>query len=199
MNRYPSVEVGKRYLNSGLFIGYAAELYELVRNATLFIENDQEYYTEAYVNEDIRCSLRIGLDHRCEIFQTFENARNNLHLVYNGNGNTVNKNVFYAFNSLFCKESEVLIHNQDYDTYPLIFHGPGFWKPLVSSLRNFLPRIWTPHEGCISCNENIKDLSKVLDSFFVNSIANKLKTSIICRWIFFPLFLLLYSSNRLNN
>jgi procollagen-lysine,2-oxoglutarate 5-dioxygenase, invertebrate len=92
VTRYPPVKTGKRYLNSGLFIGYAAELYELVKNATLFIENDQEYYTEAYLDEKVRSSLRIGLDHQCEIFQTFENTRNNLHLVYNGNA--VNKNAF---------------------------------------------------------------------------------------------------------
>jgi hypothetical protein len=95
--------MGKRYLNSGLFIGYAAELYELVKNATLFIENDQEYYTEAYLNKEIRRSLRIGLDHRCEIFQTFENSRNNLHLVYNGNGNSIKKNVFAHSTVYFVK------------------------------------------------------------------------------------------------
>jgi procollagen-lysine,2-oxoglutarate 5-dioxygenase, invertebrate len=160
--------MGKKYLNAGVFIGYASELYELLKNATLLVRDDQEYFTKAYLNEQTRHSLRMGLDHRCEIFQTFESERNIVHLVYNGK---IDKNAGKFPITCLITGSEVLIHNRDYDTYPPIVHGPGSCKPIVYALRNFLPRIWTPHEGCISCLENSKSLAKVLILCF--AVVNK--------------------------
>ena len=156
--------MGKKYLNSGGFIGYASELYELVKSVTPSVENDQEYFTEAYLSEETRRRLRMGLDHRCEIFQTFESQQNIVHLVYNGN---IDKHGGTFPITCLITGSEVLIHNRDYDTYPLIVHGAGSCKPIVYTLRNFLPRIWTPHEGCIFCLENSKSLTKVLISCHV--------------------------------
>ena len=83
-NRFPNVERGKRCLNSGLFIGYASQLYDLVKNTPFPVDNDQKYYSHLYVDEKIRRQFNIGLDHRCEIFQTFESDRNHVDLLYRG-------------------------------------------------------------------------------------------------------------------
>ena len=75
----------KRYLNSGLFIGFAPELYQIVQNASFPIYNDQKYFTEVYLDEKMRTNFKIGLDHRCEIFQNFsEGDYNNMDLIYEG-------------------------------------------------------------------------------------------------------------------
>ena len=74
----------KRYLNSGLFIGFAPELYQIVQNASFPIYNDQKYFTEVYLDEKMRTNFKIGLDHRCEIFQNLEGDYNNMDLIYEG-------------------------------------------------------------------------------------------------------------------
>ena len=48
------------------------------------MDNDQEYYSQLYLDEKIRREFNIGLDHRCEIFQTFEGERNHVDLLYRG-------------------------------------------------------------------------------------------------------------------
>ena len=74
----------KRYLNSGLFIGFAPELYQIVQNASFPIYNDQKYFTDVYLEEKMRINLKIGLDHRCEIFQNLEGNYNTIDLIYEG-------------------------------------------------------------------------------------------------------------------
>jgi hypothetical protein len=81
---FPDVESGKRCLNSGLFIGYASRLYDLLKNTRFPVDNDQKYYSHLYLDEKIRREFNIGLDHRCEIFQTFEGDLNHVDLLYRG-------------------------------------------------------------------------------------------------------------------
>ena len=55
-----------------------------MKNTLFPVDNDQKYYSQLYLDEKKRRELNIGLDHRCEIFQTFESDRNHVELLYRG-------------------------------------------------------------------------------------------------------------------
>lgn len=70
VTKYPPVAQGKRFLNSGGFIGYASDIYAI--STYLPIKNrddDQLFYTNAYLNKKLREEHEIKLDHKSEIFQ----------------------------------------------------------------------------------------------------------------------------------
>lgn len=72
---YPQVNRGKRYLNSGGFIGYAADVYAVVTRTEIEdADDDQLFYTRAYLDEKLRKRHRIKLDHKSEIFQNLNGA-----------------------------------------------------------------------------------------------------------------------------
>ncbi|KAK5965139.1 hypothetical protein GCK32_013773, partial [Trichostrongylus colubriformis] len=52
---YPVVEFGKRYLNSGLFMGYAKEVYQMISLKDVADnDDDQLYYTMVYLDDKLR-------------------------------------------------------------------------------------------------------------------------------------------------
>lgn len=57
------------------FTGYLPHLTELLNYKTIKDnEDDQLYYTLAYLNDDMRNSLKINLDHKASIFQNLNGA-----------------------------------------------------------------------------------------------------------------------------
>ena len=67
---YPAIEAGKRYLNSGGFIGYAKDIYDVVTHHEIQNhEDDQLYYTKLYLDENFRKQHKFKLDHKSVIFQ----------------------------------------------------------------------------------------------------------------------------------
>lgn len=74
-SKYPHVTRGKRYLNSGGFMGYASDIFSILNTATLEDhEDDQLFYTNIYLDEDLREKHKIKLDHKSEIFQNLYGA-----------------------------------------------------------------------------------------------------------------------------
>lgn len=72
---YPSVSRGKRFLNSGGFIGYASELYEILNTADIKDEDDDQlFFTTVYLRSELRLRHVIKLDHKSEIFQNLNGA-----------------------------------------------------------------------------------------------------------------------------
>lgn len=72
---YPKVERGKKYLNSGLFMGYAPEIYKLLTYRPIKDEDDDQlFFTEAYLDESLRNNLKLKLDHTSELFQNLNGA-----------------------------------------------------------------------------------------------------------------------------
>lgn len=72
---YP--EVAKhlpRFLNSGLFIGFAPEIYEMLSAPIKNKEDDQLYYTKVFLDETQRAKLGIQLDYKSDVFQNFNGA-----------------------------------------------------------------------------------------------------------------------------
>lgn len=86
MLRYPQVENGKRFLNSGLFMGFAPELYQLVTAYPFPPEgNDQQYFSQLYIDEEFRRKIGFKLDNQCTVFQTIEGSQNDIEIRYTGN------------------------------------------------------------------------------------------------------------------
>ena len=64
------IESGKRFLNSGGFIGYAKDIYEIVTHHEIQNhEDDQLYYTKLYLDQAFREQHKFKLDHKSLIFQ----------------------------------------------------------------------------------------------------------------------------------
>lgn len=84
-NRYPEVERGKRYLNSGLFMGYAPELFKIVTDSAIANDDDDQlYYTKIYLDQAKRKALGMKLDHKSEIFQNLNGALSDVELRFIG-------------------------------------------------------------------------------------------------------------------
>lgn len=72
---YPPVSRGKRYLNSGGFIGYASDVYAILDTAIIKDEDDDQlFYTNAYLHDELRARHKMKLDHKSEIFQNLNGA-----------------------------------------------------------------------------------------------------------------------------
>ncbi|XP_016839853.1 procollagen-lysine,2-oxoglutarate 5-dioxygenase isoform X1 [Nasonia vitripennis] len=131
-SEYPQVKRGKRFLNSGGFIGYAPDIYAILTSAEIKDDDDDQlFYTKVYLNSELREKHKIKLDHKSEIFQNLNGAIHDIELRFKGN--------------------EAYVQNTAYNTVPLIIHGNGFSKLLLNSLGNYVAQAWSPEEGCLSC------------------------------------------------
>lgn len=79
-NAYPTVGDGQvRFLNSGMFIGYANDVYEIIDEKRLKdTDDDQMYYTRVYLDETVRTKHKIKLDHKSKVFQNLNGATGEL-------------------------------------------------------------------------------------------------------------------------
>ncbi|KAK4880735.1 hypothetical protein RN001_008881 [Aquatica leii] len=144
---YPVVESGKRFLNSGLYMGYAPDVYELLNYSPVKdTDDDQLFFTLGYLDEDLRTRLHFKLDYNSEIFQ-------------NLNGATSEVEMFPETNKEY---TEYRLKNVVTHTQPLIVHGNGFSKTNLNALGNYLARAWTPEEECRHCKWGQIDLRRTL-------------------------------------
>ncbi|XP_044597934.1 procollagen-lysine,2-oxoglutarate 5-dioxygenase isoform X1 [Cotesia glomerata] len=140
-SKYPKVYHGEAYLNSGGFIGYASDVYAILNDKKIDdTDDDQLYYTNVYLNENLRKKHKIKLDHKCEIFQNLHGSIENIELRF--------------------KEDEAYLQNTLYNTVPMIIHGNGLAKLVLNSLGNYLAKAWNPEEGCLNCWDNTIELSE---------------------------------------
>nr|CAD7196666.1 unnamed protein product [Timema douglasi] len=131
-SKYPTVTRGKRFLNSGGFIGYASELYRLITSSKVDdTDDDQLFYTKIYLNEKLRNKHKIKLDHKAEVFQCLNGAVSDVELRFKGR--------------------EAYLQNTAYNTVPLVVHGNGRSKMVLNTLGNYLAKSWNSEDGCLSC------------------------------------------------
>lgn len=81
--KYPQIEGNnQKYLNSGMFIGYASIVYNiLTTHSVKDFDDDQLFYTNIYLDEKLREGYGIKLDHKSNLFQNLngnigESAKN---------------------------------------------------------------------------------------------------------------------------
>ncbi|VDM54380.1 unnamed protein product [Angiostrongylus costaricensis] len=134
---YPVVEFGKRFLNSGLFLGYAKEVYTMVTLRDVADnDDDQLYYTMIYLEKKLRDDLKIGLDSIARIFQNLNGVVDDVELQFDDEGNA-------------------LAYNAAYNTHPAILHGNGPSKMHLNYLANYVSRSWSSKSGCAICETKV--------------------------------------------
>uniref|UniRef100_A0AAY4E9Z2 procollagen-lysine 5-dioxygenase n=1 Tax=Denticeps clupeoides TaxID=299321 RepID=A0AAY4E9Z2_9TELE len=139
--KYPSVRSGKRFLNSGGFIGYAPYINKIVKQWDLHDnDDDQLFYTKVYLDTLQRESLNMTLDHKCQIFQNLNGAIDEVLLKFGTN--------------------RVRVRNTMYDTLPVVIHGNINTKIYLNHLANYIPNAWNYEHGCGNCDQNMVDLSQ---------------------------------------
>ncbi|XP_072101335.1 procollagen-lysine,2-oxoglutarate 5-dioxygenase 1 isoform X1 [Mobula birostris] len=144
--KYPHVHDGKRFLNSGGFIGFAPNVYKLVEPWHLQDkDDDQLFYTKVYLDPEKRASLNITLDHRCRIFQNLNGALDEVVLKF--------------------EEAQVRARNLVYDSLPVIIHGNGPTKMQLNYLGNYIPKVWTFETGCTECDKDTISLPEKDNKF----------------------------------
>ncbi|XP_049424197.1 multifunctional procollagen lysine hydroxylase and glycosyltransferase LH3 isoform X7 [Epinephelus fuscoguttatus] len=135
-SKYPEVHTGKRYLNSGGFIGFAPELSTIVQ-LWKYKDNDDDqlFYTKIYLDKTQRTKFNMTLDHRSRIFQNLNGAVEEVVLKF--------------------ERAKVRARNVAYDTLPVIIHGNGPTKLQLNYLGNYVPTAWTFENGCGICDDDL--------------------------------------------
>lgn len=119
--------------------GYAADIYEMLRPPIKDKDDDQLYYTKAFLDETIRDKLKIKLDHKSEIFQNLNGASADVKLVYNE------------------ASGEYFLKNIVTETTPNLIHGNGPSKVLVNNFGSYLAGAFK-HNECQFCAEQKIDI-----------------------------------------
>ncbi|XP_043954487.1 multifunctional procollagen lysine hydroxylase and glycosyltransferase LH3 isoform X2 [Gambusia affinis] len=135
-SKYPQVHSGKRYLNSGGFIGFSSDLAAIVQQWK-FKDNDDDqlFYTRIYLDQKQRTRFNMTLDHRSRIFQNLNGAIDEVVLKF--------------------ERSKVRVRNVAYDTLPVVIHGNGPTKLQLNYLGNYVPTAWTYEHGCGGCDDDL--------------------------------------------
>ncbi|KAM6908893.1 multifunctional procollagen lysine hydroxylase and glycosyltransferase LH3 [Xenentodon cancila] len=143
-SKYPEVHSGKRYLNSGGFIGFAPDLSAIVQQWKYKDnDDDQLFYTRIYLDKSQRTKFNMTLDHRSRIFQNLNGAIDEVVLKF--------------------ERARVRVRNVAYDTLPIVIHGNGPTKLQLNYLGNYVPTAWTYENGCSVCDDDLLLLSDVPD------------------------------------
>ncbi|MBN3313009.1 PLOD3 dioxygenase, partial [Atractosteus spatula] len=143
-SKYPPVYTGKRYLNSGGFIGYAPQLNGIIQQWKYKDnDDDQLFYTRIYLDKAQREKYNMTLDHRSRIFQNLNGAIEEVVLKF--------------------EKGRVRARNVAYDTLPVVIHGNGPTKLQLNYLGNYVPTAWTHETGCGICDDDLLDLSDLTD------------------------------------
>lgn len=135
ISKYPAVLKGNQFLNSGGFIGFAADVFSIVAHKDVAdSDDDQLYFSQIYLDEEMRTKHKIQLDHTSKIFMNLYAADEEIDLQWLNN--------------------EAKLVNTVYNTKPSVLHGNGPSKLLLNSLTNYVPRAWIAGEGCVACKED---------------------------------------------
>lgn len=136
--QYPHVlGRGARFLNSGLFIGHARNMYDLLNHPIEDTEDDQLFYTKIFLDEEKRDKIRIKLDHKSEVFQNLHGAEREVKLDFDE------------------QTGKAYIRNVDFETSPLIVHGNGPSKVILNGFGNYLADAFV-NGKCEICDDKLE-------------------------------------------
>ncbi|XP_013855865.1 multifunctional procollagen lysine hydroxylase and glycosyltransferase LH3 [Austrofundulus limnaeus] len=143
-SKYPQVHSGKRYLNSGGFMGFASDLSAIVQQWKYKDDDDDQlFYTRIYLDQNQRTKFNMTLDHRSRIFQNLNGAIDEVVLKF--------------------ERAKVRLRNVAYDTLPVVIHGNGPTKLQLNYLGNYIPTVWTYEHGCGICDDDLLLFTDVAD------------------------------------
>lgn len=131
-----------KYLNSGLFMGYASDVYEMLKTPVKNKDDDQLYYTKVFLDSNLRSKLKIKLDYESEIFQNLNGAASDVRITYNE------------------ASGEYFVKNAVTDTVPSLIHGNGPSKIILNNFGSYVAGAFK-HQECQLCLENKLELPAV--------------------------------------
>ncbi|XP_067879645.1 multifunctional procollagen lysine hydroxylase and glycosyltransferase LH3-like [Heterodontus francisci] len=142
--KYPPIRNGKRYLNSGGFIGYAPLINNIVQQWKFKDDDDDQlFYTKIYLNTVLREKYKMMLDHQSTIFQNLNGALEEVVVKF--------------------EKGKARVRNIAQDTLPVVIHGNGPTKLQLNYLGNYIPNAWNHETGCGICDENFLNLTQLQD------------------------------------
>lgn len=133
--KFPKVERGRRFLDSGAFVGPAGDLDRLLRESSKGEKSLQELFTNLYLKDAIRKKFNLRVDHTNTLFQNLHGATGELELRFAGR--------------------EGYLQNSAYSTVPLAIRANRNTKVAFNTFSNYLARAWNPSDGCKECWENM--------------------------------------------
>lgn len=137
--KYPTVEPkASQFLNSGAFIGYAPQVWALLETTISDTDDDQLYYTNVFLNEELREKLGMKLDITSTLFQNLNGAKDDVKLDVDLDSNMG------------------VLKNINFLTTPSILHGNGGSKVELNAFANYLAKTFNGH--CLLCQENRLEL-----------------------------------------
>ena len=161
---YPPVESnGYKYLNSGMFIGYASNIYDILISSPLKDDDDDQlFYTKVFLKAEMRAKHGIKLDNKAEIFQNLHGLTSDVSLELIGEGLTV-------------------LLNKKFNTHPSLVHGNGPSKTILNNYGNYLAEAFSDG-SCRTCLENnVPDEKlenfKIIVAFFIEQPTPFLRVS----------------------
>lgn len=105
-------------------------------------DDDQLYFTKAFLDANLRKKLKIKLDHESEIFQNLHGASGDVRVSYNE------------------ATGEYFVKNVVTDNVPCVIHGNGPSKVLLNNFGSYVAGAFK-HNECQLCKENKKEVSMV--------------------------------------
>ncbi|KAH7693858.1 Procollagen-lysine,2-oxoglutarate 5-dioxygenase precursor [Aphelenchoides avenae] len=123
-----------------MFLGYAPEILKILDQGENVKDgdDDQLFYTNIYLDQEKRESLKITLDSISRIFQ-------------NLNGVQVER----EFDN---EDGHAMVFNADYNTHPAVIHGNGPSKIRLNQLGNYIAHRYNRDFGCRLCQEPLVEL-----------------------------------------
>jgi len=118
-------------------------------------DDDQLFYTKAFLDESLRKKFAMHLDTKAELFMNLNGAQEEVAIKFSTSETGENR-----------------LHNKKYNTLPLVIHGNGPSKLNLNRLSNYIPLGWRPDYGCPGCRAEklaIKEWPKVLIAIFVET------------------------------
>lgn len=120
--------------------GYAADVFELLQTPVKDKDDDQLYYTKAFLNEAIRTKLKLKLDHKSEIFQNLNGVSADVKLVYNE------------------ASGEYFVKNIVTETTPSLIHGNGPSKVLLNNFGCYVAGAYKHNECQLCVEQNLENI-----------------------------------------
>lgn len=118
---YPDVGTKYKYLNSGCFMGYRDDIYNLIKYSNINDnDDDQLFFTKIFITGG-----KIILDYECQLFQTL----NGIDVI------GFNNSFEYTGGDVVLFKNR--IYNKYTDSYPIFIHGNGPAKFKLNYFENY--------------------------------------------------------------
>uniref|UniRef100_A0A2P2I196 procollagen-lysine 5-dioxygenase n=3 Tax=Hirondellea gigas TaxID=1518452 RepID=A0A2P2I196_9CRUS len=144
--KFPKPARGRRFFDSGAFVGQAGVLERLFKEASGKETSLQELFTNLYLQGAIRKKYNLRVDHTNTLFQNLHGATGEIEVRFAG--------------------TEAYLQNSAYSTVPLVLRANRNTQTALNTFGNYLARSWNPADGCKECWENMLNIEGLEDTAY---------------------------------